>query len=142
MRMGGNIAMSVNILSLPGNQSPPCPMSMASSTRFLLAELTAFIETSESTFAFPVCLKITFLPSVVFMSLILSINIFYRFVFFRVLDRYTTSSLPSCGVAFKGEFASLSSVAESIKNCSISLHTRAACPSIPASVVWRDLFSA
>ena len=82
----------------------------------ILAELTAFIEISESTFVFPAFLNVTLLPSFIFISLILSITIFDRIVPFRVLDSYTTSSLSSCGVIFIGEFASLLSVTESISN--------------------------
>ena len=52
----------------------------------------------------------------IFISLILSITIFGRIVLFWVLDRYTTSLLPSCFAAIMGEFTSLSSVAESINN--------------------------
>ena len=85
-------------------------------TCFLLADLTAFIEISESTFVFPAVLNVTFLPSFIVVSLILSITIFDRIVPFRDLDRYTTSSLSSCGVIIIGEFASFSSVAESISN--------------------------
>ena len=79
-----------------GNRSSPCSISMTSSTRFRLAELTAFAEISESTFVFPIFLYVTLLPSFIFMSLILSITILYRIVPFRVLDRYSTSLLPSC----------------------------------------------
>ena len=114
--MGGTIATSVNILSVSGNQSSPCPKSIISSTRFLSAELTAFIEISESIFVFTVFLNVTLTSSFIFISLNLSITIFDRIVPFRLLDRYTTSPWSSCGVILKGEFASLSSVAELIKN--------------------------
>ena len=80
---------------------------MTSSARFHLAEFTAFIEISESTFALPFFfLKVTLLPTFTFLSLILSIIIFDRIVPFRVLDRYTTSLLPSCCVGFMGELTS------------------------------------
>ena len=93
-----------------------CPISMISSTRFRLAELTAFIEISDFIFAFQIFLNVIRLPSFIFKSLILSITIFDRIVLFRVQDRYSTSMLPSCCVAFMGELTSLSSVAESINN--------------------------
>ena len=89
---------------------------MASSTRFPFAELTAFIDISESTSVFPTLLGITLLPNFIFISLILSITNFDRIGPLLVLDRYTTSPLSSCGVILMGEFASLSSVAESINN--------------------------
>ena len=140
--MGGTIATSVNILSVPGNRSSPCSKSIASSTRFLLAELTDFIEISEPTFVFPVFLNITLLSNFIFISLILSITIFDRIVPFRVLDRYTTSPLSSCGVIFVGVFASLSSVAESINNLlnlpshSSSLSRTSRISGAPPTLIW------
>ena len=83
-------------------------------------EMTAFNEISQSTFVFPVFLNVTLLPSFIFISSIVSIPIFNRIVPFRVHDRYTTSPLSSCNVILIGEFASLSSVAESI-NKSLNL---------------------
>ena len=72
MRMCVTIVTSVSVLSLPSNRSSPYPISMTSSTRFRLAELTAVTEISEPIFAFPVVLNVTFLPSFIFMSLIFS----------------------------------------------------------------------
>ena len=125
--MGGAIVTSVNFLSVPGNRSSPCPMSMATSIRFLLAELTAYIEISESTLAFPVFLKVTLLPSFNFISLILSITIFDHTVSFRVLDRYTTLSLSSCGVAIVENLLHFRQWPSRLVTCSISIHTRLAC---------------
>ena len=121
--MDGTIVTSVNFLSVSGNRSSPCPRSLTSSTRFRLADLTAFTEISESIISFPVFLTLShLLPSVIFSSLMLSITVFYRIVPFWVLDRYTTSLLPSYCVGFLGKLFSLSSVAESINN-SLNLHS-------------------
>ena len=114
--MGGIIAHQSASCLCQAIDHHPGPKSMAPSTRFLLAELTAFIQISESSFVFPAFLNVTLLHSFIFISLILSITNFDRIVPFRVLDRYTTSPLSFCGVIFIGEFASLSSVAESISN--------------------------
>ena len=47
MSIGGTIVTSAIVSDVAGNLSSPCPISMISSTRFRLAELTAFVGGSE-----------------------------------------------------------------------------------------------
>ena len=63
MRMSGIIVTSFSIFDVPDNLLLPFLISMAISNRFRLAELAVFVGSSESTFAFPVFIYVTLLPT-------------------------------------------------------------------------------
>ena len=112
----GTVVTSVSVLSVPGNQSSSCPISMTSSTCcFCLAELTTFAETSESTFIVPVFLNLALLPRLTFMSLVCRSQFLTTLTLFEFWT-YIRSLFTSCCVALIGELTSLSSKAKSINN--------------------------